>query len=188
MIVNFSKYSDTQLVELLSQDKATANKAFAEIYDRYGVRLNAYIRTIMGDKEKSEDIFQETFIKFYQNINPEMMNSSLIGFLIRIARNLCLNAKRDSKQMVSIDNFQLPSFDNQNLENKEFNELLTMSIDLLDSELKECLVLRYFDELHYDEISEILHITPARARYLVFTAKQKLKKMLNPYFEETYKQ
>jgi len=188
MSVNFSKYSDTQLVELLSYDKATADRVFVEIYDRYGVRLNAYIRTIIGDKQKSEDIFQETFIKFYQNLNPKMMNDSLIGFLIRIARNLCINAKRDSKQTVSIDNFQLPSFDNQSLENKEFNELLTMSIDLLDSELKECLVLRYFNELHYDDISDILNITSARARYLVFTAKQKLKKMLNPYFEEIYKQ
>ena len=182
-----STYSDQELVKLMKKGKPDSDFAFAEIYDRYSMRLNAYIRTILGNKQQSEDIFQETFIRFFQSVKSDFNKGSLIGFLIVIARNLCLNAKRARVSTVSLDDIELPHFDKNNLESKEFSELLAMSLDLLDDEYREPIVLRYFDELHYEEIGEILGITAARARYLVFTGKQKLKEILNPYFNEINK-
>jgi len=183
----FSKYSDDELIKLMRADKPESDYAFAEIYDRYAIRVNAYIRTIMSGSEESDDIFQEVFIRFFNNVKANLKDGSIIGFLIKIARNLCLNAKRDKKRTVSIDDFELPHIDSNSLENKEFSELLVMALDLLDLEYREPLTLRFFDELPYDEISEILDITAARARYLVFTGKNKLKQILNPYFEEINK-
>ena len=104
--------------------------------------------------------------------------------MITIARNLCLNAKRDNVSTVSLDDIDLPHKDKESIESKEFSELLAMSLDLLDEEYREPIVLRYFNEMRYEEIAEILEITPARARYLVFTGKQKLRKILSPYYEE----
>ena len=184
---NYSKYNDSELIVLLKGDKPESDLAFAEIYDRYGLKVNAYIRTILGDKETSEDLFQETFIRFYQNVKTDYSQGSIIGFLIRIARNLCLNAKRDRKPAISIDKIELPTFDTFAIENREFAELIAMALDVLDNEFREPIVLRFFDDLPYDEISKILNITSARARYLVFTGKQKLKEYLNPYFEEINK-
>jgi len=145
------------------------------------------IRTIIGNKQIADDIFQETFIRFFQKVRSDYNRGSLIGFLITIARNLCLNAKRDKIRSISLDDIELPHLDNNSLENKEFSELLAMSLDLLDNEYREPIVLRYFDELRYDDIASILEITAARARYLVFMGKQKLKQILNPYFEEINK-
>jgi RNA polymerase sigma-70 factor (ECF subfamily) len=184
---NFSTYTDKELVKLIKGDKPESDYAFAEIYDRFGLRINAYIRTITGNKQIAEDIFQETFIRFFQKVRSDFERGSLIGFLITIARNLCLNAKRDRIHSISLDDIELPDLNNNSIETKEFSELLAMSLDLLDNEYREPIVLRYFDELRYDEIASIMGITAARARYLVFTGKQKLKHILNPYFEEINK-
>ena len=184
---HLSKYSDSELVEMMKEDKPESDYAFAEIYDRYGLRVNAYIRTILGNKQLSEDIFQETFIRFYQNVQSDFKKGSLIGFLITIARNLCLNAKRDKISSVSLDDIELPQQDINDFENKEFTDLLAMSLDLIDSEYREPIILRYFNDLRYEEIGSILGITAARARYLVYTGKQKMKQILNPYFEEINK-
>ncbi len=184
---NFSTYSNRELVKIMRGDKPDSDYAFAEIYDRFGLRINAYIRTITGNKQTADDIFQETFIRFFQKVRSDFKQGSLIGFLITIARNLCLNAKRDKIHSISLDDIELPNTDNNSIEDKEFSELLAMSLDLLDIEYREPIVLRYFDELRYDEIGSILGITAARARYLVFTGKQKMKAILSPYFEEINK-
>ncbi len=186
MATDYSKYSDKQLVKLLKGDKKEAEAAFTELFDRYSLRVNAYCLTIVGDKEKAEDIFQETFIKFYQNARSDFKEGSVIGFLITIARNLSLNAKRNEKSTIPIEDFDIKFNDDDSYENKELSELVMMAMDLLPEKNKEALVLRYFNDLRYKEIADILNITPARARYLVFNAKQKIKEILLPYLKDVY--
>lgn len=181
---NFREYSDKELIKFIRGNKPDSDYAFAEIYDRYGMRINAYINTIMGNRQIAEDIFQDTFVRFYQKVKTDYEKGSLIGFLITIARNLCLNAKRDKMSTISLNDIEMPNNEEDGLENKEFSELLAMSLNLLDDEFREPIVLRYFNELAYNDIAEILSITPARARYLVFTGKQKLRSILSPYYNE----
>lgn len=183
---NLSKYSDDELIRLLQAEKPESDYAFAEIYDRYGVRINSYIKTIITNRQIAEDIFQETFIKFYQKVRSDVADSSVIGFLITIARNLCLNAKRDAKPTIPIEELEIPVFQNNSLENQEMNDLVMRALDMLDSEFKEAIALRFFNDLPYEDIAEILKITAARARYLVFTGKNKIRTILQPYLNDTY--
>ncbi len=182
-----SKYSDEDLLILLRGSRKESEEAFTEIYDRYAIKVNAYCRTIIGNKDEAEDIFQETFIRFYQNVKIEHPKSTIIGYLIKIARNLCLNFKRDKKQAVSIDNldFSIPA--DISFEDKELNDLILVAIDLLDSETKEVITLRVFNDMSYNEIAETIGITSARARYLVYNGKQKIKQILDPYIKDIYK-
>ncbi len=177
-------YSDKQLVALMQESRKSSDAAFTEIYDRYGLRINAYIRTIVNDYEQAEDIFQETFLKFYQYARSDFKGGSIIGFLITIARNLCLNAKRDKKHTVPIEEFNFVFQDAVKYEDKEMAELVIMAMDLIGENHKEAMTLRYFNGLRYAEIAEILEITNARARYLVFSGKQKIKDVLHPYLKE----
>lgn len=178
-----SKYDDKQLVKLMRKGKKDAEAAFTEIYDRYSLRINAYCLSILGNKELAEDIFQETFIRFFNRAKSENVEGSIIGFLVTISRNLCLNAKRDRKINVPVEDYILPVVHNDELETKELSELLMMSLELIDPVEKEILVLREFNDMRYKEIGEILNITDAKARYLAFTGKQKIKNILSPYFK-----
>ena len=183
---DIAKYSDKELLNLLHGDKNQAGAAFAEIYDRYSLKVNAYCMSILNNKEQAEDVFQETFLKFYQNAQPERIQKSVIGYLITIARNLCINANRDKKNTIPIEEFHFPVKIANEYEDKELSELISIALDLLSDNYKEVIVLKYFDGLKYDDIGDILGITASRARYLVFIGKQKLKKILAPYFKGIY--
>jgi len=179
---NLSSYSDRELVEMLQGNKSLKEAAFTELYDRYGLRINAYCISILNNSELAADVFQETFLKFYQKAQSDKFEGSVIGFLVTIARNLCLNVKRDTKLTVPIEEFEF-SLDSK-YEDKELADLVMMAMDLLDSNQKEAIVLRIFNDLRYKEIAGILDVTPARARYLVFNGRQKIKDILYPYLKE----
>lgn len=187
MVRKLSKYTDEELLSLLKGSRKESEQAFTEIYDRYALKVNAYCRTIIGNKEQAEDIFQETFIRFYQNVRVEHPKSTIIGYLIKIARNLCLNYKRDKKQTVSIDTIDYSIPADVSFEDKELNDLILFAIDLLDNETKEVITMRVFNDMSYNEIADTMNITPARARYLVFNGKQKIKQILDPYIKDIYK-
>lgn len=179
---NLSSYSDRELVTMLRSNKSLAEAAFTELYDRYGLRINAYCISILNNTEHASDVFQETFLKFYQKAQSDKFEGSVIGFLVTIARNLCLNVKRDTKLTVPIEEFEF-SLDS-NYEDKELTDLVMMALDLLDGDQKEAIILRIFNDLRYKEIGEILGVTDARARYLVFNGRQKIKDILYPYLKE----
>ncbi len=183
-----SGYTDKKLIRMMNGDKTESDKAFRIIYDKYSSRVHAYCMRILNNREQTEDIFQETFLKFYKNATEDKLKSgSIAGFLITIARNLCLNYKRDKKSTVSYEEFHTMMTDNNDSDKEgkeEMYKLLTMAMDLINFELKEPLVLRLYDGLDYNEIARICDITPENARKRVFRAKQKIKEILEPYYKE----
>lgn len=182
--MKYDKYSDAELVNLLREDKKVASAAFKVLYDRYSQLVHSYCLKVLGYDESAEDIFQETFIKFYNNCTKETKNFNIKGYLLTIARNLCLNAKRDQKENVSLDNLDYLYSDNQTYEQKELLDLITRTLDLLDEEHREAFVLREYGGLDYTEIAELCSITVINAKTRVFRAKQKIKTILMPYLKE----
>ncbi len=180
----YNKYSDVELVDILRKDKQKANGAFGELYNRHSSMLHAYCYRIIGNEEAAEDIFQEAFIKFYQNVSNEMPNSNIPGFLVKIARNLCLNYKRDKRPTVPIEDLDFLLQENQNYEQKELLDLITRSLELIDDDFREAFVLREYSGLSYEEIAETCNISLSNAKSRVFRAKQKLKSILQPYLKE----
>jgi DNA-directed RNA polymerase specialized sigma24 family protein len=112
-VLKLSNYTDEELVAMLddehqAKNQAPANagvrvaeQAFQELYNRYSSMVHAYCMRVLNNTEQSEDIFQETFIRFFQHIQTNRNTTNIPGFLITIARNLCLNFKRDKVTMVS---------------------------------------------------------------------------------------
>lgn len=183
----FSTYSDKELADLLKSDKKSSELAFTEIYDRYSQKIYAYCYRILGNKEIAEDIFQETFLRFYQFINPEHQKLNIQRFLIRIARNLCLNHKRNSKINLPIEEIENFIAQNKSSDDKEYLDLIKYGIELLEFEYKEPLVLRVYNEMSYEEIAAILDISVGNARIRVHRAKEKLKDILSPYIKDLEK-
>jgi RNA polymerase sigma-70 factor (ECF subfamily) len=181
---NFKAFSDSELAKLLKGSKMEAESAFKELYDRHSPSIHAYCLKIVGDADQAEDVFQDTFIKFYQNIDPNLTNLNVFGFIIKIARNLCLNLKRDRKQTIPIDELDYLFKDTQNYEQKELLDLINRSLDLLDEEYREAFVLREYSGLDYNQIALVSNISVSNAKSRVFRAKQKIKMILKPYLKD----
>lgn len=184
MAKNYKNLTDIELVALLQGNKSDASEAFRVLYDRYSSIVHAYCVRVIGDEDKADDIFQETFIKFYQKVQPDTLNTNIPGFLMRIARNLCLNAKRDKKNTVAIEEAEFFVNSSISYEQKELLDLITRSLDLLDDDYREAFVLREYSGLTYEEIAEVMGTSVGNAKSRVFRAKQKIKSILSPYLKE----
>lgn len=178
-----SKYTDEKLLELIKGEKKKADMAFTEIYNRYSSKVYSFTRAFLNDVDKANDIFQDTFIKFYEYARTGKEVRNVIGLLMTIARNLSINSKRE-KEKVHLEEVEYIHQKESSYEQKEYLELVMISIDLLEEETKQVFIMRVFNDLSYDEIAEITKMPASRARYLVFSARNKLKALLAPYYEE----
>jgi RNA polymerase sigma-70 factor (ECF subfamily) len=182
----YKTYSDRELVFLLRHNKKEGEAAFTELYNRYSSQVHAYCYRVLNNPDIAEDIFQETFIRFYQNVQDNHKDLNVPGFLITIARNLCLNYKRDKKIGVPVEEAK-NLFYQDNYEKKELLDLITRALDLLDDEYREVFILKEYAGMQYTEIAEILNISPVNAKTRVFRAKQKIKEILSPYLKDLAK-
>lgn len=183
---NYKTYSDRELVFLLRHNEREAEGAFTELYNRYSSQVHAYCYRVLNNPDVAEDIFQETFIRFYQNVKDNHKDLNVPGFLITIARNLCLNYKRDKKIGVPVEEAR-NLFYQDNYDSKELLDLITRALDLLDEDYREVFILKEYAGMSYNEIAEILNITPVNAKTKAFRAKQKIKEILTPYLKDLSK-
>ncbi|MBI5324339.1 MAG: RNA polymerase sigma factor [Ignavibacteriae bacterium] len=182
---NFSTYTDEKLVFLLRSDsKEESEIAFTEVYNRYSSRVHAYCLRVLNDYEQAEDIFQEVFIRFFQKIKSNYPETNVSGYLIKIARNLCLNYKRDKVNTINIQENDIYFEPGKSFENSELLDLITTALELLDFDYKEAFVMREYDGLSYNEIAEVTNTTVTNAKSRVFRAKQKIKEILQPYLKD----
>ncbi len=181
---NYESMPDSDLVKLLRENQKQAESAFNVIYKRYSPIVNAYCMKVLNNKQDAEDVFQETFIRFYKNVKPDHNSNNILGFLLKIARNLCLNQKRNRKEFLPIENYQINVQANQNYERKELLELINLALNLIEFDYREAFILREYNDLSYPEIAEICNISEINAKTRVFRAKQKIKNILSPYLKE----
>lgn len=184
MAENLKHKTDEELYYLLYEDKQTAKRAFDEIYSRYSAKVYTYCRKVLNNAPAADDIFQDTFEKFLESTNVDRNMTNVAGFLIKIARNLCLNEKdKKYNEMLAIEDFQLPIYD-KSFEKKEMNEILNIALDALPEKYREVLILKEFLDFSYQEIADALGSTLPVVRIRIYRAKTKLREILAPYFEE----
>ena len=180
---NLRAYPDTELYTLLC-DETRKEAAFTELYSRYSQRIYLYCRKILGDDQAARDIFQDTFIRFLNSADATRDMTNVPAFLLRIARNLCLNWKRDhGSRTVEFSELAIGTHDRQ-VESRELAGLITMALDLLPDDHREALVLQMYQGMSYEEIGEELNVPVSTVRNWVVRAKKKMREILAPYFAE----
>lgn len=187
MLYNLEKYSDHDLFRMLSEGNKEGELAFLEIYRRYSGRIFAYCKRFLGDREDAMDVFQETFIRFYQTSKEEREMTNLPAFLLKIARNLCLNLLRQRKQSTEVKDYM--SFINTEIisENNELLSLIKKAINKLPEDFREIFILREYEGMSYNEIAQHLNISLPLVKVRLFRAKEKLREILEPYISELSK-
>ena len=104
-------------------------------------------------------------------------------FLIKIARNLCVNARKKEKKHVMYEDYMQSETDNRS-EKNELLDLIKTALELMPEEYREIFILREYNGHSYAEIAEILEMPLSTVKIRIFRAKKKMKEILAPYLED----
>lgn len=174
---------DAELFNRLTGEKQVAEAAFSELYARHGARVYAYCLRFLGNRDEAMDVYQETFIRFFECAEKEREMTNVPGFLLKIARNACLNMRRKKKRTVEFQDYQ-KLVQPASHERSELLQLINTALEMLPDEYREVFVLREYDGLSYAEIAEVVDSSLSNVKVRIFRAKQKIRQILSPYIEE----
>lgn len=135
--------------------------AFRTLFRAHNQRIFAYCFKLLGDEEQAQDIAQEVWEKVIDLRKEPPAVENPVGFLIRIARNKCLDVIKLRKSHLSLsdlDDHHHPSSEEH--ERSEEEELVLRALDRLPIEQKEVLVLNMYSGYRFDEIAEMLGKSP----------------------------
>ncbi|NQW29279.1 MAG: RNA polymerase sigma factor [Ignavibacteria bacterium] len=178
---------DLELFAKLSEADHVAQAALTTLYRRYSQRIYTYCRKILGDNHTAEDILQETFVKLFDSGKKSREVENFPAYLMTIARNLCLSHRsRAKRQFVEVEDFHLMVRDVP-YEQKELLQLIQTALELLPEDYREAFVLREYNGLSYNEISEIIGESLDVVKVRIFRAKKKLRDILAPYLEDLHR-
>jgi RNA polymerase sigma-70 factor (ECF subfamily) len=184
MRVGPSQHSDVELFERMRGEPEAARRAFEELYNRYAADVYRYCFRVVGDQALAEDLFQETFLRLYRSAADERVMTNVAAFILRIARNLCLNTKKNRHYtLLSLEQFELPAHDT-GYERKEMEHLVLTALDCLPDDYREVIVLREYEGLSYAEIADVVGISVSTVGIRIFRARRKLAEILAPYIAE----
>ncbi len=156
------------------------NKLLRQLYNKYHRELFLYIYSLCRNREASEDILQETFLKAILSLPDNHTN--MRAWLYMVARNLYLNLVKKEKDRVDIDELREVSANEADVITqiilKENTQLLYEALQKLDGVKREVLIMQYFGGLSQREIAFVLHLTPENVRVLSYRGKRELKKYM----------
>ena len=155
--------SEAQLINNLKNPKLK-NEAFKELLDLYQERLYWHIRKIVLTHDNANDVLQNTFIKVFKGIPNFKANSTLHTWMYRIAYNESIRFLEKNKFELSQSIAQKNDYLKNLTEDIYFNgdELqlkLHKIISKLSEKQKRVFQMKYYDDLSFREISEILNIS-----------------------------
>lgn len=175
--------------ELISQLKnsKTKDKAFEYLIDTYQRRLYWHIRRIVISHDDADDVLQETFIKVFRNIQSFRGECSLFSWLYRVATNQALDflKKKATEKYCSIEELQYNrSIDLQAdvyFQGDEIQLKFQQAIASLPEKQQLIFNMKYFEELKYEQISEILGTSVGALKASYHHAVQKIKNYLETH-------
>lgn len=176
-------------VEIVAKSLADRS-CFALIVERYEDKLMRYIRRLgVYTYEDRQDILQDIFIKVYKNLNGFDSGLSFSSWIYRIAHNETISWYR--KQNVRPEGHLIDDIEELFLyipdAGKSAEQLLDATIDAtwlrqalsqLEVKYRDPLILRFFEDKEYDEISDILKIPIGTVGTLISRGKAKLQMIL----------
>jgi RNA polymerase sigma-70 factor (ECF subfamily) len=144
------------------QDEKTRNAAFNMLLHKYQQKIYWHIRRMVIDHDDADDITQDVFVKVWKNLPGFRNDAQLYTWMYRIATNECITFlnKKKQKNNVSLDDvsYELAEtladstyFNGDKAQKKLQDALLT-----LPEKQRLVFNMKYYDDMKYDEISEVL--------------------------------
>jgi RNA polymerase sigma factor (sigma-70 family) len=169
--------------ELLAQfrEPATKERAFTEIVKKYQERLYWHIRRMLVDHDDSNDVLQNVFIRVWNALSGFREDAQLYTWLYRIATNECLTFIEQQKKKASVSLSEVESgLSNKIKADKDFdaNKLewkLQLAIQQLPEKQRVVFMLRYYDEMPYEEMSKVLETSAGALKASYHHAAKKIE-------------
>ena len=147
------------------------NYSFEVLLNRHKSRVFAFIMSKIKNKDLSEDIFQDTYVKVVNSLQKGKYNEEgkFLPWVMRIAHNLVIDHFRKQKKMHMVrsnndfDIFDVIKDDNINVDDRLIRDQIFSDlrglINLLPNDQKEVLMMRYFEEMSFKKIAEHFDIS-----------------------------
>lgn len=172
-----TRQSDADLVTLVSQGN---ERAFGELLQRYQNAVYGFARRFLADSQEAEDVAQETFLRLFRVSGRYRPEASLGTFLLKIARNICIDLLRKKRPELME---QLPEMANEDtplvlLEGAIETGRLERAINNLPVNQRSALLLRHGEHLRYNQIAEVMNLTVGAVESLLVRARRTLRRHL----------
>ena len=179
-------YNEREVLKLL-QEESTQRKGFEMIVSQYSEQLYWQIRRMVLSHEDANDLLQNTFIKAWTNLEYFRAEAKMSTWLYRIALNECLtflNKQRATNQL-SIDDADadmVNKLESDTYFNGDETQILFQKA-LLTLPEKQRIVfnLKYFQEMKYEDMSEILGTSIGALKASYHHAVKKIENFLKEY-------
>lgn len=135
-------------------------EAFGELYKIFLNRIYRFVYYLVGDEFSAEDITQNTFLKAWNSLpNFSLDGGTFQSYLYTIARNLVIDGQRKRKAY-PLEGYEDVLESQENPENAVWKDEAAQKVHQalagLDEDDRQILILRFFEEMQFDEISKIV--------------------------------
>ena len=177
---------------LIEETRKGDKDAFGKLVDKYKIPVYNLAYRMIGDPTESEDVAQETFLRAYKNLNRFQTEFKFSTWLFQICINICKNLNKKKRRLKIISLFLKSNTGNtldermdesvpqvgKLLEKKEEAQLLKKAVGELPHRYQRVIVLKYYEELSYKEISQILTVSIPTVKTYLYRAREILRDKL----------
>ena len=171
--------------ELIEKIRAGDGEAYFELVSEYRLRLYRKACSLLSNPEDAEDVLQEALVTAYKAIGKFRGESGFYTWIYRIVINKCRDFQRSkrTKREEDIEPYQPVLSDERislekNLELSDDAEYLIGKINGLGKKYREILLMRYYDDLSYQEIAEAKDLNVGTVKSRLFKARELLKRAI----------
>jgi RNA polymerase sigma-70 factor, ECF subfamily len=181
---------DVRLMKLVSHGDTSA---FETLVERHQSLVGGTVARMLGSNSDVEDIAQQVFIRVWKSARRYVPRAKFTTWLLKITRNLVFNELRRSKRHAHVPlqadpgAEEFPLKDEKNLApdvsllQTELQRAIEDAITQLPESQRMALILRRYEQLSYEEISEVLDLSVPAVKSVLFRARTELRARLSRY-------
>jgi RNA polymerase sigma-70 factor (ECF subfamily) len=160
------------------------NDACVVLFKRHNQRLFTYCLKLVGDPPQAEDLAQEVWGRLIEFRSSGRPLHNPIGFLVRMARNLCLDYLKSRRKLMALDGLNESSHPTYSLpELSEKEELILISMQKLPEDYRDVLILNIYCGYTFEEIAVILGKSPEAIWTRASRARSQLRKIVRAAYD-----
>lgn len=174
---------DKELLSMLREPK-TQRAGFSVLVSQYSESLYWKVRRIVIDHDDANDVLQNAFIKAWSNLDTFQGKSTLATWLYRIAINEALDFMRKKKQSTQVSTADEPAIASSLMADTYFDgdeaqAELQAAVATLPDVQRTVFTLKYYEDMKYSEISQILHTSEGALKASYHLAVKKITDILH---------